>query len=196
MPYQVMEGERGDKDLSHGEYHSANVDVAPARRYSRDIIVPRNATDDEIAATLHRALADFQVEHPDADALTVSVSFEGSTGVRYASIYWAADGGLAFGQESGSIDWNDNRPPELEEGERFGLSLQERREVFRQLVAAEDRAMDEAMAECPNDFDRLAELQRTLMSDYKRQVREDYGITEDQQDQIELEGAEQHWPMD
>ncbi len=196
VEYEVMSGERGDKDLSYGEYHSENVDVTAAKRYSRDIIVPRDTTDEEIAATLRRALDDFRTEHPSADALSVSVSFEGSTGMRYASLYWAADGGRAFGEESGSIDWNRHlRPPELEEGERFGLSLVERKQLFIELAAAEGRAMDEAMAKHPDDFDRQIDVQRELTAKYKKHVREQYDITQEQQDAIELEGGEQFWPM-
>ncbi len=195
VEYEVMPGERGDKDLSHGEYHSENLDMAAAKRYQRDITVPRGAIDEQIAATLRRALDDFRDKHPDADALCVRVCFEESTAMTYANLYWAADGGKAFGSKSGTIDWHGNRPPKLEEGKRFGLSLKERKEVYTELVRAEDRAMNEAMTKYPDDVYKQIDMERELTPGYKKRVRQEYGITEEQQQKIEIEGLEQHWPM-
>lgn len=183
--YQIMEGERGNKSLP----------IGAMKRYSRDIVVPRDASDEEIAAVLNSALDEFRELHRDADALMVGAFIEGSTGVAYAHLYWAADGGEAWGNPSGTIKWQSERPPAVDEGERFGLSLSERKQAFLDLVAAENRAMDEAMEKYPDDLDRQVEFQRSLMSEYKKTVREEYGLTEEQESQLVVEAMEQHWPM-
>ena len=202
VEYQVMSGERSGKDLTIGEYHSGNVDIDAAKRYARDIIVPRDTTDEEITATLHTALDDFREDHPNADELAVRAFFEESTSSSYANLYWAADGGKAFGHDSGSIQGFNRRPAELQKEERFGLSLEERQEVFRQLDAAALRASDEAYEKfCDDqtgvidDYESKMQYERELQSKYDRQIREEYGITEDEQRKIVIEGNEQQWSL-
>lgn len=183
--YTVMDGERGDK----------SIPVDELSRFARDIVVPRNATEDQIVATMHSALEDFREKHPQADALCIGAFVDESTGVAYAHLYWAADGGKAWGYPSGTVEWQSDRPPAVDEGERFGLTLAERKEAFLDLVAAERRANDEAMARHPEDLVRQAELQGSLMDEYKGSVRTKYAINEEQESQLVVEALEQHWPM-
>ncbi len=189
VEYQIVPGEPGDKDVSYGA----------VKRYVRDITVPYETTDEKIKATLRSALKDFRDLHPGADALTVRVFFEGATAMAHASATWAPGGDWARAAEGGakSISFESlmPRPPEPIEGEILGLSLAKRQQIFRELVGAEDKAMDEAMAKYPDDFDKQIPIERELTSKYKGQVRQKYGITQDQQKKIEIEGTEQYWEM-
>ena len=66
----------------------------------------------------------------------------------------------------------------------FGLTEQTRREIFREMILAEDRAY----AEEPN-----ATTYR-LEDKYKQEMRQKYNITEATQREIELEAMRENWP--
>lgn len=84
-----------------------------------------------------------------------------------------------------------SRDPE----ERFGLSEQERKEVFRDVVAAEDRATREAAARVPDsEIMKQIDVQRELMQEYKTDLAQTYSLTEDQLSQITVEGITKGWP--
>jgi hypothetical protein len=78
--------------------------------------------------------------------------------------------------------------------ERFGLSDEDRRTVFREIAAAEDRAMCEAREQVPDDkWEEQIELERDLMEQYKAEVAEEHGLTEDYLLKISVEGVESGW---
>lgn len=79
--------------------------------------------------------------------------------------------------------------------QRFGLSEAERKEVFREVAAAEDRATREAMALVPDsDIMKQIELERKLTQKYKAEVARKYGLTEDHLLKISVEGVKKGWP--
>lgn len=79
--------------------------------------------------------------------------------------------------------------------ERVGLSEQERREVFRGIATAEDRATQEAMARFPDSqIMKQIELERELGEKYKAELAQKYGLTEGQLREIMVEGVTKGWP--
>jgi hypothetical protein len=79
--------------------------------------------------------------------------------------------------------------------ERFGLPEQERKKVFREIAAAEDRATREAMARVSDSqFRKQIELERKLEEKYTAEVARKYNLTEDQLLKISVEGVEKGWP--
>ena len=76
---------------------------------------------------------------------------------------------------------------------RHGLSTKKRKEVYRKLVEAEDRAMKRAGADDPTKYDANA-YGRYLVG-YKKKILKKYKITEKQADQIAREGSLKNWPM-
>lgn len=79
--------------------------------------------------------------------------------------------------------------------ERFGLSEQERKKIFRELALVEDRAMNEAMSRIPDSqINRQVDLQRELERRYKAELARKYGITAEQLQKIMVEGATNGWP--
>ncbi|MEX2528558.1 MAG: hypothetical protein WEA09_13060 [Gemmatimonadota bacterium] len=84
-----------------------------------------------------------------------------------------------------------SREPE----ERYGLSEQERREIFREIAAAEDRAMQEAMERVPDsEVMRQIELERELGEQFKAELASRYGLTLDELRAISSEGVLAGWP--
>lgn len=79
--------------------------------------------------------------------------------------------------------------------ERFGLSEEKRKRVFREIAAAEDRAMREAMAQVPDSqIMKQIDLERELRDTYKAKVVQHHGLTNDQLLKITVEGVKKGWP--
>jgi hypothetical protein len=84
-----------------------------------------------------------------------------------------------------------NRPPEA----RLGLSEPQRRVVFREIIAAEDRGTREATARVPDSqVMRQTELERELQSKYKADVARRHKLTNNQLREIAIEGISKGWP--
>lgn len=78
--------------------------------------------------------------------------------------------------------------------ERFGLSEDRREQVFREIAAAENRAMRDAMARVPDsEFMKQIDLERELGKKYKAKVAQQYGLTNDQILKIVVEGVKKGW---
>ncbi len=78
--------------------------------------------------------------------------------------------------------------------ERFGLSESKRKDVFREIVAAEDRATREARARVPDsEINKQIDLQRKLMQRYKRHVARKYALNENELPEITIEGVKKGW---
>ena len=82
-------------------------------------------------------------------------------------------------------------PPE----DRFGLSENERKVVFREIVAAEERATQDAVERVPNSrIKEQVSLESDLGHQYKLDLAKKYGLSEEQLQAIGLEGIEKGWP--
>ena len=80
--------------------------------------------------------------------------------------------------------------------ERFGLSEERRKQVFREIAAAEDRAMREAMARVPDSqINEQINLEREHEDKYKAMIAQQYGLTDEQLLKITVEGVKKGWVM-
>ena len=79
--------------------------------------------------------------------------------------------------------------------ERFGLSEEVRKGVFREIAAAEERATQEAMKRVPDSrIMEQIELENELGGEYKRALARKYKVSEEQLQEIRLEGVQKGWP--
>lgn len=79
--------------------------------------------------------------------------------------------------------------------ERFGLSEQRRKQVFREIAASEDRATRDARARFPDSqIMKQIDFERKLGEKYKAAVAQKYGLTNDQLLKITIEGMKKGWP--
>ena len=92
-----------------------------------------------------------------------------------------------------TIDASVGRPDVVEE--RFRLSVDERKRLFEDLVLAEDRGNREAEVQFATDIQRQIERSEELIDQYKFELRTEYGLTEDELDQVGIEGLLNNWPM-
>ena len=86
--------------------------------------------------------------------------------------------------------------------ERFGLTTQERVQVFQRILTAGDRGQADAEREAPigdtptlADFQKQGDLASELEEQYKGELASELGLTRDQLDEISLEGLQNNWPF-
>ena len=94
------------------------------------------------------------------------------------------------------VSFDNDRLAELSTSSknRFGISEAKRKQVFRELAGAEDRAMVEAMAQVPStEFIRQSNLERQLGKKYKGKLARKYGITRAELSKIGSEGVKKGW---
>ena len=79
--------------------------------------------------------------------------------------------------------------------DRFGLSEQRRKQVYRESALAEDRATRDAMAQVPDSqIMKQIDLERKLTEEYKAKIAQQYGLTNEQLLEIAVEGLKKGWP--
>jgi hypothetical protein len=91
-----------------------------------------------------------------------------------------------------------------------GLSESKRQEVFRAIVAAEDRADKDAhrmyplpdarkpgysQAKARAQLDKQLEARNSLTKKYKAEIAKENGVAEEQLREISLEGIKKNWPV-
>lgn len=83
--------------------------------------------------------------------------------------------------------------PEL----KFGYTEEERKEIWFEIIHAEDRADAEAMEKYPDmePYDEYADYYDDLSAQYKQEVADAYELTMDQLDEIAFEGLSKNWPF-
>jgi hypothetical protein len=78
---------------------------------------------------------------------------------------------------------------------KFGLTESKRKQIFKQIVKAEDRADHESRNKKPNDLKEQASLSNKLAKTYVLQVANNFGISMAQIDSIKIEALKKHWPF-
>lgn len=79
--------------------------------------------------------------------------------------------------------------------ERFGLSEEKRKEIWKELILIEDRAMKEAEKQYPEEWEKEIEMQRRLIGENENKLAQKYELTSDQLGKISTEGLEKDWPF-
>lgn len=168
-----------------------------------NVDAPRRLTEDEVQTVAKSIVDEVTAEEP-VNALSILMyDTPNTTGVyTLASVDWAPYGDWSRANEVRTGDYSKHKfhvtmaPARKPEPETIGgLSPDEAREAYKAICAAQDKAMREADAKYPGDIAKLAEYEEFLSAQYEAQVRQDYGITEEQQTEIIAVGVEQNWPM-
>ncbi len=78
---------------------------------------------------------------------------------------------------------------------KFDLSQAQREDIFKQIVVAEDRAMQEAIRSYPSNISKQGTLEEKLKERYGNELAKRYDLTKEQLDAIAVEGLETQWVM-
>lgn len=70
-----------------------------------------------------------------------------------------------------------------------------RKEIFKEIIAAEDKATAEAERRFPADIEKQIDFEGELIKKYKAELAEKHGLTFDQLKSIGVEGITNNWSM-
>ena len=130
-------------------------------------------------------------------AYTTKERYEGGMG------QWIAMAAKTYSDTKPTISIKDRQLSQLgaEPVPRFGMSESKRKEIWRGIVLAEDRATKKAEQRYPikpgdgmSQIERQIDLQRSLQKKYKDALARKHGLTRQQLDEIMTEGVKKDWP--
>ena len=110
---------------------------------------------------------------------------------------WIAMLQKAHAETKSTTNINERQLGQLgaEPEERFGLSEEKRKEIWKELILIEDRAMKEAEKQYPKEWEKEIEMQRRLIDENENKLAEKYELTPEQLEKISSEGLEKDWPF-
>jgi hypothetical protein len=99
-------------------------------------------------------------------------------------------------QSQPSYDFHEGQLQSLgaPQEEKWGLSEEQRQQVYGLVGRAEERAIYEADEAFPNFGEKHTEMVETLTAKYHEEVQQKYGLTEDQMTELFAEGFQKNWP--
>ena len=180
---------------------SKNLDYSSVRRTQYNIEVATNTGDKEIKKILEEAVPELAKKR-EVDALVINLYLK-DTEVAYAKATWAPEGdwGKAKRGNPKSIfktsieiltSW---RPKESSNVKKFGLSLEQRKMIYREIGQSERRTNQISAQKYPDDFVKQAGYLRELDEKYKKEICDKYNIMQDVISSIIVEGLLNNWKM-
>ena len=229
VAYEIVESEDQSRKALGGKRVSdftveELVSLPTVNKMVYQAVVSSEIKENQVRPTIERMISDITSQDGDIDEISLLLYSDKELvgeGYDVARATWAPDGKL--GNITSEIAENNDRSSyritiqtreNLEEylqqrsqsEEKFGFLEEERRQIFKELVAAEDRARIEADQIYPIDafspdykrgnLVKNIDKERELSTKYKAQVRTKYGITEGVESRITVEGLMESWPFE
>jgi hypothetical protein len=203
-------------------YSSIEVDKLPTVvRKTYRVVVPKDIKNVQVKPTIEKILSKIISKDKDIDEITLFLYSDkkiinGAYDVATAT--WAPNGN--WGSTTPEIAHNNDRSnykivievkPGLEsylkaknnQKEEFGLSLEKRKKIYKELIASQDKAQAEADSEYSTDGDNWEEnagknnqLRQDLQDKYLVQLAKKYHISQKHVWDIASEGVKKEWPLD
>ena len=191
-----------------------DISYANIKRKSYRIVVSPEITEEQVEPTVNEIIHKLTTADGDVDEISISLYsdpkiVDGVYDVALAA--WAVNG--RWGDISYDAARSNDRSkhatsitikPDLEEylkqrsvqEEKFGLTEEERKHIFREVAAAEDRGMTEAERMYPDPENIMEQVYKIgeLQDKYKAEILKKWGISEEVWNEIMVEGVTMHWP--
>lgn len=221
------------KDISHKAMGSKSLsdftveelqELPVDKRIKYGIVVGKDLREEQVRPTVNKIITDLTRKDPNIDEihlLLYSTKSRSKDAYDIAMADWSTGGDIGGitpeiarenireGYEI-SITIRENLEEYLKrisrkEETKLGLSESERKEIWKELIHCEDKAMVEAekyydpmCSGCPafkeENWTKLSQMEDRLIEECEENLRENYGITKDEQDKIIDEGFEKNWP--
>jgi len=234
VAYKIVESEDQSRkaitkplsSYTHQELVSLPID----KRMSYRVVVSSEIKENQVRPIIEQIVTDITSKDNDIDEISIflysdkELVKDGWYDVARAT--WAPGGELGnvtpeiarsnnrFGYKI-TIQVADNLEQYLKQRakseDKFSLTEAERRNIFKEIVAAEDRAWADAEKEYPVSgrsawnlstselrirMDKGTELAQKLGDQYENEVSKKYGLTREQLKQISIEGNSERWPLE
>jgi len=170
-----------------------------AKRTQYDIQVAEDTGDKEIEIIINEAVKDL-AKRREVDALAVRL-FLGNTRLPYAIAYYApfgnweqAESGMPKTTFMTSIKiYPERRPNSNRTVIEDRLPYETRQKIFKEIRAAEKKALSISQQKYPNDIMKQIDYEDTLLNKYKKEIRDKYKISKSQYSKIMVEGVKNNW---
>ena len=171
-----------------------DISVSNNFRMKYCITIPRDITEEELQSTLVSIIKEKSTSNPEIDEIYIAAWYDEAAvekAVCLAFAEWSPNG--EWGSAAGDIAENNDRQSYLinfnlnteikPEQIKYGFTEQERKQVFYDLVALQDKiSFDDP------DYDKK-------MDQAEETVAAQYGLTVEQVKDIGIEGITNSWPM-
>jgi hypothetical protein len=193
-------------EIKYTLLRSHNIDASQwknylgAKRTQYDIEVAASTGDEEIEMILEQAVKEL-VKKREVDALAVRLYLK-DTNLPYAIATWAPDGDWGKAERGKpksifktSIEiYPEHRPKQSSNVEKFGLSLEKRKMIYREISNSQRRTRQIATQKYPSDWNKQVDYMFELDKKYEKKICDKYNITDDQKSKILGEGVSNNWP--
>ena len=215
------------KDASHkplekalSAYSLAELEALPLNKKMIYRVVAADVTEDSVRPTIEQIIDEITGRDQDIDEITVFLYSDAALAFGaydLGTATWAPGGEL--GNMTPRIAETNDRSSyqttvKIRDGldsylaqrglseTKFGMTEEERRALFKEIVAAEDRGQaeaDEVYSPLAFDIDTITknvEMASELQEQYRAEVRAKYGITGEIQSKISVEAFNEGWPLE
>ena len=192
----------GNKSLS--QYQKSELEKLPTnKKILYRIVLSKDIKENQVKPTVEKIIDKLTSDDSDIDEIILWLYSDkeiSNSTFDIGTAIWAPDGKL--GNIDANIAKNNNREnyridyqikqnleqylsQKLETSDKFGLAIEERKQVFKDIVKAEDDAYNHTESE-----------QEKVLKENKSKLLKKYNITAEQLKEIGREGQDKYWPLD
>lgn len=221
----------GKKSLS--QYQSWELEKLPTnKKVLYRVVFSKEVKENQIKPTVEEIIAKLTSDDSDIDEIILWLYSDkeiANSAFDIGTAIWAPSGKL--GNIDANIAKNNNREKykinyqlinnldqylarRLETEDKLGFTVEERKQLFREIVKAEDKAdkyeqieQDKVLRKfgsineknremVKGEYYKISDQAQELASEYKSIILKKHNITSEQLDEIGKEGLDKHWPMD
>jgi len=221
----------GKKSLS--QYQKSELEKLPTnKKLLYRIVLSKDVKENQVKPTVEKIISKLTTDDSDIDEIILWLYSDNeisNSTFDIGSAIWAPNGQL--GNIDANIAKNNNRngykidyqikknldqylTQKSETGDKLGFSEEERKQIFKDIVKAEDKANEYEQSEQDKVFDKFGTINdnnrekvkaeynkisnqaQKLMNEYKSTVYKKYNITEEQLKKIGREGQDKYWPLE
>jgi hypothetical protein len=205
----------GNKSLS--DFTSQELAALPTnKKIKYHIVVPSTIKANQVNSTVNKIVSDITSKDNDIDEIVMFLYSDKELAVNngaydVATAVWAPLGDLGNvtpeiaknndrSSYSTKVDVKPNLDAYLSQRTKnetiFGLTEEQRRQFYKEIVAAEDRAREEADKLFPIGAESNKIKHDELREKYASVIRNKYKVNADQEKQILNEGLNESWSLD
>lgn len=214
----------GKKNLS--EYEKSELEELPTnKKMLYRIVLSKDTKENQVKPTVEKIINKLTDDNSDIDEIILWLYSDTemiNNGYDIGEAIWAPYGNL--GNVDANIAKNNNRDNyvinyqiknnldqylalRLETNDKFGFTIDERKQIFKESIKAEDKAfqyekkeqskiLEKAGKITDAQYNKINKETEKLMTEYKLLVAKKYNITIDQLQEINDEAQDKYWSMD
>lgn len=221
----------GKRPLS--QYQTSEIEKLPTnKKILYRIVLSKDVEENQVKPTVEKIITKLTSDDSDIDEIILwlysNKEISNST-FDVGTAIWAPNGKL--GNIDANIAKNNNRDDykidcqimnnldqylnqKSETGDKLGFTVEERKQIFKEIVKAEDKANEYEQTEqdkvlnkfgnindnnrekVKTEYNKISDQAQKLTDEYKSTVLKKYNITAEQLKEIGREGQDKYWPLD